>query len=175
MRDLKLGNIQYRAYGSDFQIALALAIGETFIELQQLEFSIISYLTSLADSANASYDVSFGLFASKTFGNLIREMERHDFLKPLASDMSIAKQKRDFFIHKFLFGRYGGEFTSDEDYEELIRDATTHGNQFAETRKKFIDFMLQNAPLRMFAAKRSPVTGELVIFESEFLKKQQRS
>jgi hypothetical protein len=172
MRDLKIGQIRYRVSGSDLEIVLAHALGSTFIELQKLEFAIISYLSSLADNPSATHDASFDVFASKTFGNLLREMERHEFLKPLASDLATVKQKRDFFVHKFLFHRFGGEFTLDKEYEELIRDATKFGNLFAQTRTKFADFMLQNAPLKMFAAKRDPMTGELIIIESEFLKKE---
>jgi len=84
MRDLKLGGALYRLSGSDCEIGLAHAIGSAFIELQQLEFAIVSYLSGLADDGTALYDASFDVFASKTFGNLIHEMERHDFLKPLA-------------------------------------------------------------------------------------------
>jgi len=170
MRDLSFGNVRYLVTGSDAEIALAHAIGIAFIELQQLEFAIISYLSSLADEPEQSYDASFDVFSSKTFGNLIREMDRHDFLKPLAIGVAVAKQKRDFFIHKFLFHRYGGIFTSDEEYEELARDATNIGNLFALTHKNFVEFMLQKAPLSMFAAKRDPATGELIVVESEFSK-----
>jgi hypothetical protein len=170
MRDLRIGKIRYRVAGSDLEIVLAHALGSTFIELQQLEFSIISYLTALADNDSSIYDASFDVFASKTFGSLIREMERHEFLKSLAGDLMTVKKKRDFFVHKFLFHRYGGELTSDYEYEELIQDAISHGDLFAQTRKKFDDFMLQNAPLTMFAAKREPNTGELIIVESEFSK-----
>jgi hypothetical protein len=173
MRDLIIGNIRYRVTGSDFQIALAYAIGSTFVELQQLEFAIVSYMSGLVDDSEALYESSFDVFASKTFGNLIREMEKHDFLKPLAGDMSTVKERRDFFVHKFLFHRHGGELTSDKDYVELIHDATDLGNLFAQTRTKFHDFMLRNAPLMMFAAKRDPSSGELIIVESEFSKSQQ--
>ena len=172
MRDLKIGKIQYRVDGSDLEIVLAHALGAAFIELQQLEFSIISYLTALADNDSAVFDASFDVFASKTFGNLIREMERHEFLKPLAEDLIAVKKKRDFFIHKFLFHRFGGELTLDSEYEALIRDAITHGDLFAQTRTKFHDFMMQNAPLTMIAAKRSSDTGDFIIVESEFSKKQ---
>jgi len=99
-------------------------------------------------------------------------MEKHEFLKPLAADMTTVKHRRDFFVHKFLFHRYGGELTSDDDYEELVRDATNLGNLFAETRTKFHDCLIQNAPLVMFAAKRDPASGEWTIVESEFSKRQ---
>jgi len=117
------------------------------------------------------YDASFDVFASKTFGNLIREINRHDFMKSLAIDMVTVKERRDFFVHKFLFHRFGGEFTADSEYEELIKDAGNLGSIFAATRAKFQDFMLQNAPLMMIAAKPDPDTGEFMIVESEFLKK----
>lgn len=172
MREPRFGGIRYHVSGSDSEAALAHAIGSTFIALQQLEFAVVSYLSGLADNGGAIYDASFDVFASKTFGNLIREMEMHDFLTLLAKDMAIVKQKRDFFIHKFLFNRYGGELTSDKDYEELIRDAASLRDLFAEARTKFHDFMLRNAPLVMFAAKRDPSTGELIIVESEFSKNQ---
>jgi hypothetical protein len=100
-------------------------------------------------------------------------MDRHDFLKPLAKDMADTKQKRDFFIHKFLFHRFGGElFTLDSEYEELIKEAIALGDLFAQTRTRFHDFMLQNAPLIMFAGKRDPNTGEIIIVESEFSKSE---
>jgi len=84
--------------------------------------------------------------------------------------MTDVKQKRDFFVHKFLFHRYGGEFTVEEEYEGIIRDATNLAPLFAQTRTKFDDFMLRNAPLLMLAAKRDPITGELIFVESEFSK-----
>lgn len=85
--------------------------------------------------------------------------------------MVAVKEKRDFFVHKFLFHRFGGEFTTDSEYEDPIKDAAYLGNFFANTRTKFQDFMLQNAPLMMFAAKRDPNNGEFIIVESEFSKK----
>ena len=172
MRDLQAGRVRYRISGSNPEIALAHALGSTFIELQQLEFAIISFLSELAGNDGAIHEVSFDVFASKTFGNLIREMDRHDFLKSLAKEMATVKQKRDYFVHKFLFHRFGGELTLDSEYEELIQDATSLCDLFAQTRTKFHDFMLQNAPLVMLAAKRDSNTGELIIVESEFSKKQ---
>jgi hypothetical protein len=172
VHDLKVGGVQYRISDSDSEIALSHAIGSTFIELQKLEFSIISYLTSLAGD-NSAYDASFGVFASKTFGNLIHEMGKHEFLRSLANDIELVKQKRDFFVHKFLFHRYGGvELTTEADYQELIHDAINLGCLFAQTRTAFHDFMLQHAPLEMFAAKRNPHTRNLIIVESEFSKKR---
>lgn len=172
MRALHAGNVRYQISGSDPEIALAHALGSAFVELQQLEFAIISHLSNLADSDSAIHDASFDVFASKTFGNLIREMDRHDFLKSLAKEMETVKQKRDFFVHKFLFHRYGGELTLDAEYEELIQEAVSLCDLFAQTRTKFHDFILQNAPLVMLAAKRDSNTGEFIIVESEFSKKK---
>ena len=85
--------------------------------------------------------------------------------------MTIVKKRRDFFVHKFLFHRYGGvELTTGEDYQNLVRDAIGLGNLFARTRTEFHDFMLQHAPLVMFAAKRDSRTRNLIIVESEFAK-----
>src|SRR5579863_387318 len=173
MRVLHAGRVRYEISGSDQEIALAHAMGTSFVELQQLEFAVISYLSELAGSEGALFDASFDVFASKTFGNLIREMNRHDFLKSLAEEMATVKLKRDFFIHKFLFHRYGGaRLTLDAEYEELIRDAASLGDLFSQTRAKFHDFMLQNAPLAMLAAKHDPSSGELIIVESEFSKRK---
>ena len=175
MRNLKVGKIEYLISGTDPEIALAHVLGLAFIELQQLEFSIVSHLTGLSDDLSTTYDASFDVFASKTFGNLIREMNRHDFMKSLTTDMVAMKEKRDFFVHKFLFHRFGGELTTDSEYEDLIKDAADLGNLFANTRTKFMDFMLQNAPLMMFAAKRDSDTGEFIFVESEFSKRRNPS
>jgi hypothetical protein len=175
MRELKVGKMRYLVAGSDAEIALAHVLGLTFIELQQLEFSIVSHLSELSDDVSMTYEASFDVFASKTFGNLIREMHRHDFMKSFAADMATMKEKRDFFVHKFLFHRFGGEFTTDSEYEDLIKDAANIGNLFADTRTKFTDFMLQNAPLLMIAAKRDSKTGELIFVESEYSKKKPRA
>jgi hypothetical protein len=172
MRVLHAGRVLYQISGSDPEIALAHALGSAFLELQQLEFAVISYLSGLAGNEGAVFDASFDVFASKTFGNLIREMDRHDFLKSLAKEMTTVKLKRDFFIHKFLFHRYGGALTLDVEYEDLIQETVSLGDLFAHTRTQFDDFMLQNAPLVMLAAKRDPNSGELIIVESEFSKKQ---
>jgi hypothetical protein len=172
MRVLHAGRVRYQISGSDPEIALAHALGIAFVELQQLEFAIISLLSDLAGGEGAIFDASFDVFASKTFGNLIREMDRHDFLRSLAKEMTTVKLKRDFFIHKFLFHRYGGAtLTLDTEYEVLIKEAASLGDLFAQTRTRFHDFMLQNAPLVMLAAKRDPNTGELIIVESEFSKR----
>jgi hypothetical protein len=170
MRDLRAGNVRYRLSGSDCEIALSHALGRAFIELQQLEFTIISYLESLAGVTGMIDDHSFDLFASKTFGNLIREMEKHEFLQPLARNIRGVKEKRDFFIHKFLFHRFGGELTLDSEYEQLIREAADLADLFAVSRTKFDDFMLDKAPLMMFGAKRDAGSGEWIIVESEFSK-----
>lgn len=172
MRDLTVGRTRYLISGSDGEVALAHAVGVAFIEMQQLEFAIISYLNSLAGDDSADYDVSFDVFASKTFGNLIREMGKYEFLSSLVKDMVAVKERRDFFVHRFLFHRFGGELTLDSEYEELVRDAKSHSDLFFQTRTKFHDFMLQNAPLIMFGAKREPDTGEMIIVESEFSKKR---
>jgi len=169
VHDLQVGQLRYRLSGSDSAIALAHALGCTFIELQQLEFTIIAFLQSLAND-ELSMDASFALFASKTFGNLIREMQKHSFLDDLTNDMRSTKERRDFFVHKFLFNRFGGEsLTTESEYESLIREAHDLGNLFAESRTKFINVMLNGAPLVMFGAKQDS-TGELVIVESEFAK-----
>jgi len=94
MRDLEIGNVRYVISGSDAEVALAHALGSTFIELQQLEFAVISYLNDLADRGTQVYDESFDVFASKTFGNLIRETSKHDFLTPIANEMIAVKEKR---------------------------------------------------------------------------------
>ena len=170
MRELRADRARYQITGSDCEIALSHALGCAFIELQQLEFTIISYLESLAGVAAAHVSQSFDLFASKTFGNLIREIEKHEFLRPLAKDIVAVKERRDFFIHKFLFHRFGGEFTLDSEYEELIREAAGLADLFAVSRTKFHDFMLKEAPLVLLAAKRDDESGELIIVESEFSK-----
>lgn len=174
MRDLKIGKIRYCISGADSEVALAHALGLVFIELQQLEYTIISYLVSLTDHKSESEQASFDVFSSKTFGNLLLEMEKNIHLKLLASEMLTAKTKRDFFIHKFLFNRYGGEFTTEEEYADLVAEATDLAQLFASTRTRFHDFVLQNAPLEMLAARRAPITDEFVIVESEFLKSKAR-
>lgn len=170
MRDLKAGNISYRMSGSDCEIALPHSLGCTFIELQQLEFTIISYLEGLAGVTATTENHSFDLFASKTFGNLIREMEKHEFLRTLAKDLLAVKARRDFFIHKFLFHRFGGILTLDSEYEELIQEAASLADLFAGARTKFDDFMLKNAPLILVGAKQDPKSGTWIIVESEFSK-----
>jgi hypothetical protein len=96
-------------------------------------------------------------------------METHDYLKPLAIQMTAVKERRNFFVHRFLFNRYGGElFTLDEEYEVLIREATELRDLFAAAYTSFLDFMLNSAPLMMFSAKRDPDTGEIQIVKSKF-------
>jgi hypothetical protein len=171
---LQIASKQYHISGTDSEVALAHVLGLTFIELQQLEFTIISYLVSLTDHGLDSEQESFEIFSSKTFGSLIREMEKNAHLKPLAMEMLTAKEKRDFFIHKFLFNRYGGELTSEEEYADLVAEAAELGRLFASTRTRFHDFVLQNAPIEMFAVKRDPLTGEFIVIESEFSKAKAR-
>jgi hypothetical protein len=65
MRDLKIANIKYRISGSDPEVALAHALGATLIELQQLEYAVISFLTGLAGADSTDFDASFDVFASK--------------------------------------------------------------------------------------------------------------
>ena len=167
MHILRVGRIQYALSGSECWNALAHASGATFIELQQLEFTIISYLSRLSEDLSPDEDL-FDVFASKTFGNLLRALEKHEYLKPLAAKMTDVKERRDFFVHKFLFHRYGGELTSNEEFEQLIREAIELRDLFAAAHTSFHDFMFDNAPLVMFAAKRDPDTGETQIIESKF-------
>ncbi len=140
------------------------------MELQKLEFSIISYLEILAGSA-LNADATFDLFASKTFGNLLREMEKHEMLKGLAIDMRHTKERRDFFVHKFLFHRYGGALlTTQSEYDSLIQEAHELAILFAKSQTKFNDLMLEKAPVVMFGVKVDPSTGEWVVVESKFVK-----
>jgi hypothetical protein len=146
-------------------MALAHAIGRAFIELQQLEFCVISFLNLL--SGGADQGPSFDVFASKTFGNLVREMRKHTFLQRLSNDMRSTKEKRDRFVHKFLFHRYGGEYlTTDSEYELLIRDAHDLGSVFCEAKMRFEEFMLDKSSLEMFMATIHPETGEMTIRKS---------
>jgi len=155
--------------------ALAHAVGRTFIELQQLEFEIISFLSMLSEEPTSN-DSSFDVLASKTLGNLLRAMEKCDYLGSLANELRTAKERRDFFIHRFLFHRYGGpEFTTDDEFELLIRDAIELGDMFAIARESFAKCMLNHAPLKMFAMKQDPETGEFEITESKHLTKVRES
>jgi hypothetical protein len=170
VRDLRVGQVRYRLSGSDCEIALAHALGRALIELQQLEFTIASYLEVLA-SRTMNVNSSFDLFASKTFGNLVREMQKHELLTNLATNMRLTKERRDFFIHKFLFHRFGGElFTTEAEYELLTREAHDLGVLFAESRTQFDDLMLQKAPIVMFGGRIDPNTQEVIIVRSEFAK-----
>ena len=170
MHQFRIGNLSYQVADDDYEVSLAHAVGRAFVEMQQLEFMVISHLDALA-SGTATKEKPFDVFASKTFGNLIREMQKHTLLNDLAETMRATKERRDFFVHKFLFHRYGGaHFTSASEYEVLIRDATEIGLQFAECRKKFVELMLSKAPIAMFAGKVDPDTGEITIVESEFSK-----
>lgn len=170
MHDLRIGQTVYRLSGSDCEIALAHAIGHAFIELQQLEFTIISYLDTLV-GGGVGASASFDLFASKTFGNLAREMQKHVLSESLAETMRLTKERRDFFVHKFLFHRFGGVlFTSECEYETLIKEAHDTGALFADTHLQFDEHMLAKSQLVMFAGRVDPVTGELTIVKSEFTK-----
>lgn len=153
--------------GSDSWDALAHATGAAFIELQQLEYGIISFLTELS-GIEEPQRIDFDVFASKTFGNLLRALEKYKYLKPLVEKMSLVKERRDFFVHRFLFGRFGGEFTTDDEYEELVSDASAIRETFTQANTLFHYFMLENAPLLMIAAKRDPETGEIQFIESKF-------
>ena len=166
MHIMRVGSSSY-AINSQPWDALAHVLGAAFIELQQLEFTIISYLADLSNT-DGSLQNGFDLFASKTFGNLLRALEKHEYLKPLATKMASVKDRRDFFVHRFLFDRYGGPLTTDEDYEALVRDAIGLRELFAETHEYFHDFMFDRAPLVMFSAKRHPNTGEYQFVESKF-------
>jgi hypothetical protein len=175
VRDLKVGQCYYRLSGSDCEIALAHAVGRALIELQQLEFTIISYLDILANGA-MDVNASFHLFASKTFGNLLHEMRKHEMLRNLADDMQRTKEKRDFFVHKFLFHRFAGDLlTAPSEYELLVREASDLGIMFAKARTNFLTLMLEQAPIVMFGAKMDIDTGELQIIESEFAKEHRNS
>jgi hypothetical protein len=175
MQDLRIGETTYRLSGTDGETALAHALGRAFIGLQQLEYSIISFLNILVGGTGEP-SPSFNVFASKTFGNLVNEMRKHTFLERLANEMRPIKEKRDFFIHKFLFHRYGGPMmTTDPEYEALIRDAHDLGHCFFEAKKRFEDFLVNKSSIAMFVATVDPVTGEMTIRESEALKGQRKS
>lgn len=167
MQTLNVGSAIYKMAGSDPWDALAHSTGTTFIELQQLEFTIISYLAELSGSDDPP-DTVFNVFASKTFGNLLRALEKYEFLEPLVKNLSSVKERRDFFVHRFLFGRFGGDLTTDDEYEELVRDAAALRELFSEANTLFHDFMFDKAPLVMFAAKRDSETGDIQFVESKF-------
>lgn len=173
VEDPRPSRVQLPLDGSEGELALATAIGAAFIELQQLEFGVISYLELLA-GGKVGAPAAFDVFASKTFGNLLREMKKHALLADLADHMEDTKKRRDFFVHRFLFHRYGGPlFTTDADYAELIRDAAEHGDLFFQARKEFDELMLRSAPVVMLGGKVDPESGEIVIVESEHAKARQ--
>ena len=100
-------------------------------------------------------------------------MAKYDYLQPLVAQLGLTKEKRDFFVHRFLFHRYGGELmTSESDYEGLIQEAVELGKMFAAAHTSLHDFMFAEAPLVLFAAKRDPDSGELKFIESEYLLRQ---
>jgi hypothetical protein len=100
MMEIRDGRLAHQLSGSGNEIALAHAIGMAFIELQKLEFAVISYLEVLAgDTMDAN--ASFELFGSKTFGNLLAEMRKHALLVKLADDLRHAKERRDFLFTNF--------------------------------------------------------------------------
>lgn len=100
-------------------------------------------------------------------------MQKHSFLTNLADDMRSTKARRDFFIHKFLFNRFGGEMlTTEPEYESLVREAHELGVLFAESRSKFLNFMLEKAPIEMFGVRNDPITGEPIVVQSEFMKER---
>lgn len=167
MKSLEIGNTTYLMSDTEAKDALAHACGVVFVEIQQLEFTIISYLAELSGNDD-NYEFTFNLFASKTFGNLLKAMNKHDYLEPLATEMAAVKERRDFFVHKFLFGRYGGDLTTDEEYLELVREALELRDIFASARTSFHHFMFDNAPLQLLAIERDPETHEIKIVESEF-------
>ncbi|HVY17313.1 MAG TPA: hypothetical protein VHB27_18970 [Rhodopila sp.] len=170
MPNLRVGKNWYVLSGSDAEVVLGYAIGRAFVKLQQLEFGIISFLNMLSGGTNDPA-TGFDIFASKTFGNLVREMRRHTFLVALADEMQTTKAKRDFFIHKFLFHRYGGELmTTDEEYELLIQEAHELGALFGNAKTRFQDFMIDRSSIEMFAVKLDPHTGEIDIRESDAIK-----
>lgn len=170
--NLNVGEARYPLFGTDEEIALAHAIGRAFIELQQLEFTIISNLDVLANGTIDNTG-SFDVFAAKTFGNLLREMRKQPVLEPLAEEMQATKDRRDFFTHKFLFHRYGGPiFTAPAEYELLVQEAADLAVRFASARKSLDDVMLRSAPVAMFAGKIDPETGALTVVESEFAKRR---
>jgi hypothetical protein len=170
MCDLQIGGMTYRLSGTDGEVALAHVLGRTFIELQQLEFAIISFLNILS-GGTVEPGASFNVFASKTFGNLIREMRKHTFLVSLADTMQGTKERRDFFVHKFLFHRYGGPlFTTNADYEALILEADDLAKLFATSMSRFQDFMVEKSSIAMFVATIDPVSGEMTIAESNAAK-----
>jgi hypothetical protein len=175
VHDLRIGSTRYRLAGSDSEIALSHALGNAFIALQQLEYTIISYLQTLSEG-NVDFNASFDLFSSKTFGNLLREMKKHNFLKELADSLGETKRQRDFFVHKFLFNRYGGtHMTTEAEYESLITEAHELGSLFVNVCTDIHNAMLERAPIELFAAKFDPDSGELIIVESEFLRKRRDS
>ncbi len=167
MKTLIVGDVIYKMAGSEPWDAFAHATGATFIELQQLEYTIISYLTKLS-GIEEPQETMFDVFASKTFGNLFRALEKYEYLEPLVAKMSSVKVRRDFFVHRFLFGRFGGDLTTDDEYEELVRDAAALRKLFAEANTLFHDYMFDKASLVMFGAKRDSETGEIQFIESKF-------
>jgi len=161
------GNGCRRMAQTEGEIALAHAIGRAFIELQQLEFCVVSFLNILS-GGSADPGPSFDVFASKIFGNLVREMRAHPFLQRLADEMQPTKERRDHFIHRFLFHRYGGEhMTTDEEYRSLICDAHELGRTFRGAMTRFQDFMVDKSSIEMFAASVDPQNGEITIRRSK--------
>jgi hypothetical protein len=169
---LRVGKALFRLSGSEGEVVLAYVIGRVFIELQQLEFAIISFLNILSGGSGEP-GPPFDVFASKTFGNLLREMRNHNFLTPIASEMDVVKKKRDFFVHKFLFHRYGGPMmTTGDEYEALIHEASDLSGLFSGATRRLDDFMVHKSSLAMFVVKVDPQTGEWTITEAKIAKRK---
>ncbi len=169
---LRVGKTLFRLSGSDGEVVLAYVTGRVFIELQQLEFAIISFLNILSGGSGEP-GPPFDVFASKTFGNLLREMRNHNFLAHIANEMDTVKKKRDFFIHKFLFHRYGGPMmTTGDEYEALIQEARGLSSLFSGATCILGDFMVHKSSLAMFVVKVDSQTDEWTITELETAKRK---
>ena len=96
----RVGKTLFRLSGSDGEVVLVYMIGRAFVELQQLEFAIISFLHILSDGSGEQ-SPSFDVFALSTFGNLLRGMNNHNFLARISDDMGVVKKRRDFSFTGF--------------------------------------------------------------------------
>ena len=65
--------------------------------------------------------------------------------------------------------------TTEAEYGSLIAEAHEFGSLFANARADFHNAMLERAPIELFAARFDPDSGELIIVESEFLRKRRDS
>jgi hypothetical protein len=156
-------NVLYELPSGDH--ALFLTIGIAVSQIQSLEVTMASLLTSLEVHSALKQGVKpieklISDHSEKTLGTVIRLFREYIKDNDIAEALEKARVSRNHIVHHVL-KEYGWPFLSASDYLEAIREVDNATRQIAAADEAVVRYMAENRPIPFYAVFINHETGEI--------------